>query len=408
MNKRILILTQWFEPEPVLKGMVFARALVERGYEVEVVTGFPNYPVGRLYPGYTMSLIKRERIDGVEVTRLPLYPSHDRSPIRRALTYLTFAASGGVYCLFFAKTPDVVYVYSLPTMGVVASVLKRLRGAPFIYDIQDVWPDSLQATGMMRSKPMVNAIAAVLRWVYRQAGAIVVQSGGFRRTLVERGVPESKVEVIHNWCDEVTLNRPSPANSVQFPVRDGFRILFAGNMGKAQGLDAVIDAAGLAQIRASHIQFVFVGAGLDVDRLKALARDRSLRNVVFLPRVEMDQVGALLADADALLVHLRPDPLFTITIPSKIQAYLAMGKPILIAVPGDATSLVREAGCGIEAASGDPESIASAAIQLASLRPAELADMGRRARDYYRTQLAIDVGVTKFVAAFERVAAAHA
>ena len=400
---RVLMLTQWFEPEPITRGLVLARELVRRGFEVEVVTGFPNYPVGRLYPGYRISWLRRERIDGVEVTRLPLYPSHDRSAFRRAANYASLAASALPYVLLAARRADVAYVYQLPTLAIVARVLRMLRGTPFVLDVQDIWPDTLRATGMLGSRGALRLAGAVAGWAYRRADALVVNSPGFRRLLLERGVRPERAEAVLNWCHEAALLAPADDRPA-FPDDGRFRIVFAGNMGSAQGLDSVLEAAELVRDRDPRIEFVLVGSGIESDRLQAEAARRGLANVAFVPRVPMDEVGRYLAGADALLVHLRDDPLFAITIPGKTQAYMAIGKPVLVAAPGEAARLVREAGCGIEAGPGQPESIARAAVRLASLPPEELREMGNRGRAYYHRHLALPVGAARIAATLQRAA----
>lgn len=404
MAPRILLLTQWFDPEPTFKGLVFARELVRQGFEVEVVTGFPNYPGGRVYPGYRIKWLQRELMDGVQVTRVPLYPNHDQSAIKRVLNYVSFAASSLVYGLFMARRADVIYAYHPPlTVGITASLIRLLRRTPVVYDIQDMWPDTLRATGMLNNTRALNIVATVCRWVYRRVDHLVVLSPGFKRLLLERGVPEAKVEVIYNWADEQALAEPKGALPADFPDASRFRILFAGNMGRAQALDAVLDAATLLQARASRICFVMLGGGIEVDRLKRRAAELQLRNVIFLPPVPMAEVGTLLNAADALLVHLRKDPLFEITVPSKTQAYMAVGKPLLMAVEGDAADLVRQSGGGVCAESENAESIAAVAETLATLSPVELADMGQKAQDYYRQYLALPVGVAGFGAIFQRL-----
>ena len=403
MRKRILLLSQWFEPEPIFKGLLFARELVQRGFAVEVVTGFPNYPTGKLYPGYSMSWRHREVIDGVEITRLPLYPSHDASAPRRIATYASFALSALVYCAFQAKRPDVVYVYQLPTLGFVAGLIKALRGSAFVFDIQDIWPDTLRATGMVGREGVLRAVDRALKWVYRRADKVVVLSPGFRRLLLDRGVPPGKIELIYNWSPETSLAAPREVEVAGFPADGRFRILFAGNMGKAQALDAVLEAAARLESQCPRIQLVFIGGGVETDRLKAVARDRPLSNVTFLPRVGMDQIGGVLQKAHALLIHVKADPLFTITIPGKTQAYMAIGKPILAAVRGDAADLGRQAQCGLEATPEDAASIANAATALASLPPGELEAMGQRGKAYYAANLSVAVGVDRFASVFDNV-----
>ena len=404
MATRILLLTQWFDPEPTFKGLVFARELVRQGFEVEVVTGFPNYPGGKVYPGYRIKLLQREVIDGVQITRVPLYPNHDQSAIKRVLNYLSFAASSLLYGLFVAKRADVIYAYHPPlTVGITASLIRLCRRIPVVYDIQDMWPDTLRATGMINNPRALNAVESVCQWVYRRVDHLVVLSPGFKRLLTQRGVPERKVEVIYNWADEAALAAPQGKLPASFPGSEHFRIVFAGNMGKAQALDAVLDAAALLQKRGSRVCFVMLGGGVEVGRLKQRAAQQQLRNVVFLPPVPMAEVGTLLSAADALLVHLRKDPLFEITIPSKTQAYMAVGKPLLMAVNGDAADLVVHSGGGVVAESENASALAEAADALASTAIEALHMMGNRAQRYYQEQLALQVGVAKFGVIFKRL-----
>ncbi len=403
MKKRILLLTQWFEPEPTFKGLVFARELVARGFEVEVVTGFPNYPGGKIYSGYQVSPLRREKVEGIEVTRLALYPSHDASVLRRIANYGSFAFSAMVYCLFVARRPDVICAYQLPTTAIVAAMAKWFRGIPFVYDVQDMWPDTLRATDMMRAPALLTVVGTVANWTYRHADALVVNSRGFRDLLAERGVPLERMTVVLNWCDERSLTGGREGGTGTRRANGRFRILFAGNMGLAQALDAILDAAALLQTKAPNIDFVFIGSGVEGERLRERAQKDGLQNVEFLPRVPMNEVGVFLRQADALLVHLKDDPLFAITIPGKTQAYMAIGKPILMAAPGNAAELVRQAHCGVEATPEDATSIAEAAMTLAAMSPGELAAMGERGKSYYESTLALSVGVDRFTGVFERV-----
>jgi len=405
MATRVLLITQWFEPEPTFKGLVFARELVRQGFEVEVLTGFPNYPGGKIYPGYKLKLLQREVIDGVRVTRVPLYPSHDQGAVGRVLNYVSFAAAALIYGLFGAKRPDVIYAYHPPlTVGIAAALIRLFRRVPVVYDIQDMWPDTLRATGMFSNEKALKVVSRVCDWVYRRVDQIVVLSPGFKRLLIDRGVPEHRVEVIYNWCAEDSLAAPQGALTASFPSKDKFRILFAGNMGKAQALDAVLQAAELLQQQAANIAFVFLGGGVEVQRLQQLAVQKQLTNVTFLPAVPMAEVGSYLDAADALLVHLRKDPLFSITIPSKTQAYRAGGKPILMAVDGDAADLVRESGCGRGAESENPESIAEAALALHDSSPQQRRTMAENSRAFYQQRLSLTVGASRFGELFTQMA----
>jgi colanic acid biosynthesis glycosyl transferase WcaI len=382
---------------------VFTRELVQQGFDVEFVTGFPNYPGGKVYAGYKIKLIQRECIDGVHITRLPLYPNHGQSAIKRILNYASFAASALFYGLFMAKRADVMYAYHPPlTVGIAASLIRWVRGIPLVYDIQDMWPDTLRATGMLNNPRALALVGRVCDWVYKRVDQLVVLSPGFKRLLVQRGVPEGKIDVIYNWADESALMSPEGALPAAFPAADRFRVVFAGNMGKAQALDAVLDAAAILQARGSRASLVMLGGGVEVRRLKTRALEMKLGNVVFLPPVPMSEVGTVLAAADVLLVHLRRDPLFEITIPSKTQAYMAVGRPLLMAVNGDAADLVRQANCGLTAESENPLALADAVDRLAAMPADEMSTMGENASRYYREALGLNVGVSKFAEVFER------
>ena len=331
---RILLVGQFFDPEPSFKGMNFARALVARGHQVEVLTGFPNYPGGIVYPGYRIRPFQREWMDGIPINRVALYPSHSRSSLGRALNYLSFAASGTLGALLAVSRADVAYVYHPPATAVIpAMAMRAIRRIPYVLDVQDLWPDTLAATGMVPAGLPLRMVDTLVRATYRNAAHVVVQSHGFRECLLARGIPAEKVTVVYNWCDAPSL-RGSDAEVgelVATAPREHFTILFAGTMGLAQGLDTVLDAAALCTTRLPNARFIFVGGGSDRERLERSSKKRGLQNVEFHPPRPPRAMPELFTQADVLLVHLKDEPLFRITIPSKTQAYLAIGKPVLMA-----------------------------------------------------------------------------
>jgi colanic acid biosynthesis glycosyl transferase WcaI len=395
--KRVLLITQWFDPEPTFKGLVFARELIRQGFSVEVLTGFPNYPSGKVYPGYAIKLLQREVIDGVRITRVPLYPNHNQSSVKRVLNYASFAASTLFYGLFMARRPDVIYAYHPPlTVGISAALIRFFRRIPVVLDIQDMWPDTLRATGMVNNPKVLNLVGAVCNWVYRHVDQIAVLSPGFKRLLIERSVPADKIKVVFNWADEKALAIYSGRLPLAFPGPGHFRIVFAGNMGKAQALDVILKAATLLMARGSKVCFVLIGGGVEAASLEHEAGVLGLSNVIFFPPVPMAEIGTVLHAADALLVHLRKDPLFEITVPSKTQAYMTVGKPILMAVNGDAADLIMQAKAGVVADSENAESLANAAEQLQNMSETERKDMGNNARSYYQEHLSLAIGVGQF------------
>ena len=404
INMKILLLTQWFDPEPTFKGLAFAKELIKQGHEVEVLTGFPNYPQGKLYDGYKLKLFQRENIDGVSILRVPLYPSHDNSAVKRVLNYASFAASATLYGIFLTKKADVIYAYHPPlTVDMAALLIKLFRRTPVVLDIQDMWPDTLKATGMIGNEKLLNIVDILCKVVYRYADHIVVLSPGFKRLLEKRNVAASKVSVIYNWCDESSLNSVSElsADNKQL-LNNKFNIVFAGNMGKAQSLDTVIEVA--QQLKSElEIQFVFVGQGTETQRLKQICKDNQLNNVKFIPQMPMKKVGAILRKADALLVYLRNDPLFEITIPSKTQAYMAIGKPIIIGVSGDASNLVQEADCGVVVTPEDTLSLKEGILKLYHLERNKAEEMANKAKIFYQSNLSITTGVKQFIDVFKKV-----
>ncbi|MEX2283729.1 MAG: glycosyltransferase family 4 protein [Gemmatimonadota bacterium] len=400
-------MSQWFTPEPTFKGLGFARALQARGHEVEVLTGFPNYPGGSLYPGYRIRPHQTEELGGIRIHRVALYPSHDSSRVGRVANYGSFALSAATIGAAVVRSADVAYVYHPPaTIGLPALAIRALRRIPFVYDIQDLWPDTLAATGMISNKAVLKAVGRWCRLVYRFAAKIVVLSPGFKQALLARGVPAEKLEVVYNWCDEegIRAEPADPERARALGMFGRFNIVFAGTMGRAQGLDTVLSAAQILENEVPHAQFVMIGGGIEVERLQTMTRQLNLKNVIFLPRVPMSEIGSVLSLSDALLVHLRDDPLYAITIPSKTQAYLAAGRPILMGVRGNAADIVREANAGVCFPPDDPAALAEAVRSLVNATADEREQQGRNGREFYRNRLCMEVGIQRFEQLFTEAA----
>lgn len=400
---KILLLTQWFDPEPTFKGLLFAQALREEGHEVEVLTGFPNYPGGKVYDGYKIRAYQKDIVDGITIHRAPLYPSHDGSAIKRVFNYLSFAVSTFFIGLIKTRGIDVIYSYHPPlTTSLSALLLGFCKRVPFVVDVQDLWPDTLTATGMVNNKKVLSLVNKVCNFVYKRAAKIVVLSSGFKSRIESRGVSKDKVEVIHNWCNESALT--SFENSeVSLPRNGNLNLVFAGNLGFAQGLPAIIHAAELLQNNEIKVNVVFLGDGVAKKTAIDIVDVKALKNVYFLPRVPMQQVGSILNESDMLLVHLNDDELFEITIPSKTQAYLAMGKPIVMGVSGDAADLIRNSNSGVTSKPNDATSLAKAITELSLMSDNQRDEMGINGREFYRKKLSLKIGVVKFVRIFEEV-----
>lgn len=399
----ILFLTQFFQPEPMFKGLPFAQALASRGHSVEVVTGFPNYPGGKLYPGYTIRPYRREVLGGITVIRLPLFPSHNTSGLGRAVNYISFAASSFVGAPLLSKKPDMIYVYNLVSLMPAARLLRRLYGCPILLDVQDLWPESVASSGMMKNRIVVQALKRFCAKNYRSADQLTVLSPGFKRHLECLGADRSRVEVVYNWCDEQQAGI-SETERRRLKKENGmegrFNVLFAGTMGKVQALETVINAAKLLANQAPDLLFTFLGGGVEVERLKAQAGD--LANVQFLPRCTQGKAFLVTSIADVLLVHLKKDKLFSMTIPSKTQAYLYCGKPIAMGVAGDAANLVAEASAGIPFEPEEPSSLAGAILEFRNMPTSQREEMGEKGRQFYLRHLSFACGVARFEELFQR------
>lgn len=403
---RILFIKQLFNPEPTAKALDFALELKKNGHEVQVLTGFPSYPLGRIYEGYRQKLWSRENIKGIEVIRVPIFPDHSQSGWRRMLYYISYAISASILGPFLTKKADVAFVYqgAIP-VGLPAYIFKLFKQTPFLYDINDLWPETVKVSGMVQNKRMLNLIRRWCKFNYNNASFITVATPGFKKKLIEAGIPPSKIDVVSNWCRDADAVSELESDKVNqhFPS-SCFNILYAGNLGILQSLQTILDAAAEYQSQGiKDIRFIFMGAGNDENRLRRFADDNHLSNVSFLPRVSSQEVSKYLLAADVLLVHLKNTPLFEITIPSKVLSYLKNGKPILLGVKGDTEKLIQESGAG---RIFEPENISDFMKQVNELKKLtkdELAEMGRRGKEYYRAKLSIENSTRQLISHFERI-----
>ena len=409
---KILFLTQGFDPEPgAIRGLPLAKWFLARGHEIEVITGIPNYPGGKVYEGYKVRFFQRETMDGVSVIRVPLYPSHDRSAIGRILNYVSFALSAATIGAFAAMKADVCFVISPPpTLGIPAFVLKYLRRLPYVYHVSDMWPDSAVESGMFGNGRFKAVSEKILHWwcnlVYRKSAAVTVLADAPFDVLVERGVPPEKLHVVYNWADEsmfypmekdANLARELDISS------DHFNLIYAGNFGIFQNLEIVIRAAHKVRDKAPNLRLILIGTGTEEKKLKALVKELGAANVSFRdrrPYVDMPAVSAL---SDAMLVHLSDIPMLRWTVPSKTQVALAMGIPILMAAVSDTARLITESGGGVVSQPDDADAVAAAILRLTSMKPAELENMGANGLEFYKRCISLERGGLLMERIFENV-----
>lgn len=405
---RILYLTQWFDPEPAFKGAQFARALADRGHEIEVATGFPNYPGGKLYPDFRIRPYRRETIAGLTVHRLALYPSHNRSSLGRIANYLSFFLSALAFGLWRGGRYDAIYIYHPPlTPALAAALFCRWHNKPFVVEIQDLWPDSVAASGMGNPR-IVNILDRLCRFVYARADHIIAQSRGMRARLESRGVGAEKLSTIFNWATYSDAIQVPIPTEVAEAFSDRINIVYGGNLGQAQNLETVVRAAIRARADVPEIRLHLIGDGVERDQLAALVEREKARDAVHLfPPVPRDAMDRIFDAADILVLHLNDDPLYDITIPSKTQHYLACGKPIVAGIAGDAAAILHDSGAASISAPEDVETMAASMVRIARMPPKERAAMGQLGLSHYRRHFTFDQAIDKTMDVIRQAAYRH-
>jgi glycosyltransferase involved in cell wall biosynthesis len=382
---KVLIVSQYFWPESFRINEV-AVSLREQGADVTILTGKPNYPDGVVFDGYRAGGTQCEDYLGMPVFRVPMAPRGQGSAVRLALNYMSFAAAGSVFGprLLRGRPVDVILVYGISPIlqGIAAITIKLFKRAPVVLWVQDLWPQSLQATGFVHDRRVLKAVEWVVRGIYRFSDMLLVQSQAFREPVAALSSRE-KIR-FHPNPGELALDAPRPALA-EPPVRYDpacFNAVFAGNLGNAQAPETIVAAAALLA-DDPRIRIVLVGSGSRSEWIRDEAARRGLVNVLLPGRFPPDAMPSILEGASVLLVTLTRSEIFGLTIPSKIQAYLAAGKPILAALDGEGARVIEEAGAGVVVPAEDAAALADAIRRMNDMPASELARMGRAGRDYY-------------------------
>lgn len=407
---KVGILTQWYEPEPgpaSLPGQL-ARALARRGHQVQVVTGFPNYPTGKIIEGYRLSRVLDESLEGVRVRRVALYPNHGVSATGRALNYSSFAVSAAVSGISVLRGVDVLWVnYSPVTVGLPLFVHKFFHHTPTLVHVLDLWPDTLSASNFAYTGSAAGRLvmAGLGRWcqrIYATADCVAYISPGVGDVLAQRGVPRSKLVYAPMWANEELVR--SVPQEVERPYGLAYEqvaLVYAGTLGRAQGLDALIHAC--AANRDLGVRCLIAGSGTEETRLRSMADEVGATNVTFLGRLSQAEAAALLACGDLHFISLNDEPLARITMPSKVQATLASGRTILAAAVGDLAEVVNQSG-GWVVPPGDPTVLARVMRAAVLEGRQSLARRGALARAHYEQEFRLSMGVSRIEDLLERVA----
>lgn len=388
---KILIVSQYFWPENFRINDLVS-GLRERGHEITVLTGFPNYPSGKIFEGYGYLRRRREDYRGITVCRVPLFPRGSGRGWRLALNYLTFAFFASVEGPFCCRGKyDLIFVYepSPVTVGIPALILKKLKRALLFFWVLDLWPESLSATGAVRKRFVLSAIDRLVRWIYARCDRVLIQSQRFAPYLEKQGVNRERIVYFPNWAEALFEQAPAPPDSgmrwEEGELPEGFRVIFAGNIGAAQDFPTILSAAELLQKRCHDVCWIIIGGGRAEGWVREQVELRGLSKIVFLiGERPLEEMPGYFARASLMLVTLRRDPIFSLTIPGKIQSYLACGRPVVAALDGEGARVIEESGAGLVAPAEDPAALAEAVEKLYRTSGPERDIMGRRGRDYYR------------------------
>lgn len=380
---KVLVVTQYFWPE-TFRITEVVQSLRDLGHEVTVLTGQPNYPDGVVPPGYSAASLRTQTHDGLTIHRVPLVPRGHGSALRLALNYLSFVVSAAVFgpWLLRGQRVDVIFVYApSPILQVIPAVLlKWVKGAKLVTWVQDLWPESLSATGFVRNQKILGAVAAVVRWIYRKNDLLLVQSQAFVEPVVR--MAGGKPVIYHPNPGELAFSKPDTDSACPLQIEPGFNVVFAGNLGTVQALDTVLAAALLLRDERD-VLFVLVGSGSRSEWLQQEVRRLGLDNVRLPGRFPPSDMPGILAQASAVLVSLARDPIMSQTVPSKVQAYLAAGRPIIASLDGEGARVVMEAGAGVSCPAQDAQALADAVRQLRDALPEERQRMGKCGSLYY-------------------------
>lgn len=386
----VLIVSQYFWPES-FRINDLAIALLERGHKVTVLTGKPNYPQGKIYEGYSFWGYKKESYNGVEVIRVPLIPRGNSSGLRLAINYFSFVFFACLYVLFHNKKYNVSLTFAIsPITQIYPALLhKRLHKSKAFLWVQDLWPESVSVAGKMDSSTVNKLLTKMVKSIYKKVDKICVQSKAFIPSVKEICNDDSKICYIPNWAEDLFLDKKLiDKDKYTNLIPKGFIVMFAGNIGESQDFDNIVQAA--TQTKAyPEIKWVVIGDGRKRKDVEAAIEENDLTNTFYLlGRYPVDEMPSFFTHADLQLVSLKDEYIFSLTIPSKIQSYMAFGKPIVSMINGIGNIIIQEADCGYTAKAGDYAELANNVIKAYKTHKEELITKGQNGKAYYNRAFA--------------------
>jgi glycosyltransferase involved in cell wall biosynthesis len=381
---KILIVSQYFWPEN-FRINDLTQELMQRGHSVTVLTGIPNYPAGRVFDAYRQNPKAFEQYRGARVWRVPML-ARGHGAVRLFLNYLSFVIGACLYgpWRLRGQQADVIFVFepSPVTVGLPAILLGWIKRAPVVFWALDLWPETLAAIGVVQSPRVLGWVGNLVKFIYERCTLVLGQSRGFLASIAKYCSDTQKIRYFPSWAEEV-FNQPDLLPAAEVPVLEGvFNVLFAGNIGEAQDLPAVLEAAESLKANTA-IRWMIVGDGRKSDWLLEEVARRGLQgNVLLLGRFPVERMPSFYAHADALLVSLKKDPVFSMTIPGKVQSYLMAGVPLVGMLDGEGAKVITEANAGLVCAAGDSDGLAAAVLEIAAMRADQRHQLGANGRAF--------------------------
>ena len=383
---KILIITPHFWPENFYINFV-AKKLSDSGNSITILTGKPNYPRGQIFKGYTKFSITKEKIDNIYIYRTPIFPRGQNSKIKLFLNYLSFVISASFFApwIFRKKSFDVLFVYGVSPLlsALPAIVFAFIKKKKICLWVQDLWPESVISTGYVKNKFILFLLKHIVVFIYKNSDLILTQSRSFRSRISNLS-PKSKILYLPNSIDEIFLNKKVIFQAPPFSFnRNYFNVVFAGNIGKAQSINTIIEAAKILQ-KYKNIKLLIVGNGSDKDFLLEMISKYKLNNIAYMGAYPLDQMPSIFNNASALLISLNNHDIFKLTVPNKLQAYLASSKPIIGSISGEAARIIKESKSGFAVKPGDADLLADAILKLSKLKKSDLKVMGNNGKTYFK------------------------
>jgi glycosyltransferase involved in cell wall biosynthesis len=381
---RILIVTQYFWPE-IFRINDMALGLKERGHEVAVLTSIPNYPEGNFFQGYSFFGTSKEIWNGITIYRSSQFPRGNNNSILLSLNYLSFVIFATWKVLWLPKKFDRILVYQVsPIFQIIPALFAAWRfDKPLFVNVQDLWPETLASTRQGKNPLLLKGVSAISDYLYRKADFLLLPFKSSQPILEQRGISSDQMSYLPNSIDDFFLP-VSPDPQFEHLFTGDTHLLLTGNLGEAQGIELIIEAAYRLKEKYPGLRWILVGDGRSRKELEQLVKDKGLTQIVLFPgRFPATVMPALIARADASLLTLKKEPIFAITVPNRLQSYMACGKPILASIDGEAAGIISDAKCGLVAPAGDLTEFISLVEKFMKTTSEERVTWGVNARAYF-------------------------